>query len=242
LAVSAPWRYKYFHMKNSEFNAYKTEFRAVIRKVLAKSEQGRMDEAAFPAYSHRNPLINWLFWQRLRTVMDYIETEAPYERVLDFGCGSGVMLPFLCTISTRVTAMDIDLLPFERIRRQRAFPANLNVYNARKVSLKDLPGDSFDLIVATDVLEHVDDLSGTLNAMKERLKPGGQIVISGPTENILYKLGRKLAGPEYSGDYHERGILEVRELLGRQMQVIPIATLYWPMPLFEIFAGRVLIS
>lgn len=225
-------------MKNSDFNAYKTEFRTVIRKVLSESEQGRLDEAGFPAYSHPNPLINWLFWQRLRKVMDYIEAGAPYQHVLDFGCGSGVMLPFLCGISARVTAMDIDLLPFERVRRLRAFPANLQVRDARAVTLKDLPESSFDLIVATDVLEHVNDLAGTLNAMKELLIPGGQVVISGPTENILYKAGRKLAGPEYSGDYHERGIGEVRDLLAQQMRVIPIATLYWPVPLFEVFAGR----
>jgi 2-polyprenyl-3-methyl-5-hydroxy-6-metoxy-1,4-benzoquinol methylase len=226
-------------MKNSEFNAYKTEFRAVIRQVLAESEQGRLDEAGFPAYSHQNPLINWLFWQRLRKAMEYIETDAPYKDVLDFGCGSGVMLPFLCRISTRVTAMDIDLLPFERVSRQRAFPANLTVYDARKMPLKDLPKASFDLIVATDVLEHVEDITGILSAMKNLLKPGGQVIISGPTENVLYKLGRKLAGPEYSGDYHERGIPEVREMLKQQMQVIPIATLTWPVPLFEVFAGRV---
>jgi hypothetical protein len=48
-----------------------------------------------------------------------------------------------------------------------------------------------------------------------------------------------LAGSEYSGDYHERGILEVRELLAKQMKIMPIATLYWPVPLFEVFAGQV---
>ena len=63
------------------------------------------------------------------------------------------------------------------------------------------------------------------------------MIISGPTENIFYKLGRMLAGPEYSGDYHERGISEVRDLLAKQMNVIHIATLYWPVPLFDIFAG-----
>ena len=225
-------------MKQSKFNTYKTEFRAVIRKVLAESEQGRLDEAGFPAYSHRNPLINWLFWQRLRKVMDYLEADAPYEHALDFGCGSGVMLPFLCEISASVTAMDIDLLPFERVSRQQAFPANLHVHDARQVTLKELPKASFDLIVATDVLEHVKDLAGTLNDMQGLLVPGGQIIVSGPTENILYKIGRALAGPEYSGDYHERGILEVRKLLAEQMQVIQIATLYWPVPLFELFAGR----
>jgi 2-polyprenyl-3-methyl-5-hydroxy-6-metoxy-1,4-benzoquinol methylase len=226
-------------MKNSEFNAYKTEFRAVIRKVLAESEQGRLDEAGFPAYSHLNPLINWLFWQRLRKVMNYIEADAPYEHILDFGCGSGVMLPFLCAIGARVTALDIDLLPFERVSRQRAFPTNLQTYDARETPLRELPKASFDLIIATDVLEHVDDLPGTLADMRNLLKRGGHIVISGPTENILYKIGRKLAGPEYSGDYHERGIPEVRELLGEQMQIIQIATLYWPVSLFEVFAGRV---
>jgi 2-polyprenyl-3-methyl-5-hydroxy-6-metoxy-1,4-benzoquinol methylase len=226
-------------MKSSEFNTYKTEFRALIRRVLTESEQGRLDEAGFPAYSHQNPLINWLFWQRLHKVMNYVEADAPYEHVLDFGCGSGVMLPFLCEISKRVTAMDIDLLPFERISRQKPFPANLTVHDAREVTLGGLPQASFDLIIATDVLEHVEDISGTLAAMKSLLKPGGQIVISGPTENILYKIGRALAGPEYSGDYHERGIIEVRELLVQQIQVIQIATLYWPVPLFEIFAVRV---
>ena len=226
-------------MKNSDFNAYKAEFRAAIRVVLATSEQGRMDEAGFPAYSHPNPFINWLFWQRLHKVMNYIEQDAPYEYVLDFGCGSGVMLPFLCGISQRVTAMDIDLLPFERVSRLRAFPTNLDVHDAHEVTLKDLPKASFDLIVATDVLEHVEDLPGTLADMEALLKPGGQIIISGPTENILYQIGRKLAGPEYSGDYHERGILEVRKLLAEQMQVIHIATLYWPAPLFDVFAGRV---
>jgi 2-polyprenyl-3-methyl-5-hydroxy-6-metoxy-1,4-benzoquinol methylase len=229
-------------MKNSEFKAYKTEFRAVIRKVLAESDQGRLDEAGFPAYSHQNPLINWLFWQRLRKVMDYIQTDAPYGHVLDFGCGSGVMLPFLCKISERVTAMDIDLLPFQQVDAQRSFPDNLEVHDANQLTLKDLTPASFELIIATDVLEHVDDISGMLADMKKLLKPGGHVVISGPTENIFYKIGRLLAGPEYSGDYHERGILEVRKLLGEQMQVIHIATLYWPVPLFDIFAGKVITS
>ena len=226
-------------MKNSEFNTYKADFRAVIRKVLTESEQGRMDEAGFPAYSHPNPLINWLFWQRLHKALNHLERDAPYEHILDFGCGSGVMLPFLCGISNRVTAMDIDLFPLERISRQRAFPTNLTIHDAREITLKDLPKASFDVIVATDVLEHVNDLPGTLAEMGNLLKPGGQVVISGPTENILYKIGRRLAGPEYSGDYHERGILEVKKLLAEQMQVIHIATLYWPVSLFEIFAGRI---
>ena len=226
-------------MNSSEFASYKTRYRSAIRKVLSGSEPGRLDEAAFPAYSHRNPVINWLFWQRLRTAMNYIEANAPYEKVLDFGCGSGVMLPFLSQHSQQVAAIDIDLLPLEKIKKHSPLASNVEVLDANQVSVSQLPQKTFDLINALDVLEHVDDLPRTLSELLSLLKPGGQLVVSGPTENILYQIGRKLAGPEYSGEYHERGIAEIKRNLSRVSQVKHIATLYWPVPLFEIFAAKV---
>jgi 2-polyprenyl-3-methyl-5-hydroxy-6-metoxy-1,4-benzoquinol methylase len=224
-------------MNNSEFNAYKTRYRAAIRNVLAESERGRLDEAGFPAYSHPNPVINWLFWQRLRTAMRHIENSAPYERILDFGCGSGVMLPFLSQLSKHVTAMDIDLLPLERVRRQIPLAGNVEVFDAAQTPLPQLPENSLDLVNALDVLEHVDDLPGTLSHLLRLLKPGGQLVVSGPTENLLYQIGRKLAGPEYSGAYHERGIAEIKRELLKIARIEHIATLYPPIPLFEVFTA-----
>lgn len=225
-------------MKNSEFNAYKSNFRSTFRKVLASAPARSLDEAAFPAYTHTNPLINWLFWERLRKTMEYIQRHAPYQRTLDFGCGSGVMLPFLCGVSQHVRALDVDLAPFKRMQAHLEFPANLEIQDARKVKLEDWPVGEFDLITALDVLEHVVDLEPTLTSLLRLLRPGGCFVISGPTENIFYRIGRRLSGPEYTGSYHERGILEVRRQLASRAQVEHIASLYWPMPLFEIFAAR----
>ena len=84
-------------MQNADFQTYKSTIRAAIRAALTQAAPGTLDEAGFPAYSHRNPLINWLFWQRLRVVMETVERAAPCPcgQILDFGCGSGVMLPFL---------------------------------------------------------------------------------------------------------------------------------------------------
>ena len=225
-------------MNSADFKAYKQRYRAAIRKVLADSEKGRLDEAGFPAYSHPNPLINWLFWQRLHTAMKAIEAGAPHENVLDFGCGSGVMLPFLAQHSRRVIATDIDLLPLERVKRHIPLAPNVEVLDASQTPVSQLPPGSFDIINALDVLEHVDDLPGTLSQLMNLLKPGGRLIVSGPTENILYQVGRKLAGPEYSGDYHERGIAEIKRELSRMAQVTHIATLYWPVPLFEVFAAK----
>lgn len=224
-------------MNSGQFNAYKARYRAAIQQVLAETEPGRLDEIGFPAYSHANPLINWLFWKRLHTVMSYVEQGAPYERVLDFGCGSGVMLQFLAEVSKHVVATDIDLLPLENMKRHIPLAANVQVYDASEAPIAHLPAASFDLIVALDVLEHVKDLSRTLTELLGLLKPGGQLIVSGPTENMLYRVGRKLAGPEYSGDYHERGVAEIRQTLAGQVNLKHIATLYWPVPLFEIFTA-----
>ncbi len=225
-------------MKTTDFNSYKTRYRNAIRQVLAQAESGRLDEAAFPAYSHRNPVINWLFWQRLRKVIDHIQRPTPYERILDFGCGSGVMLPYLSQISSQVTAMDVDLLPLESVQAYIPLASNMEIKDASKSQISDLPANSFDLIIALDVLEHVKDLPQTLNDLLALLKQSGQLIISGPTENILYRIGRKVAGPEYSGAYHERGIAEIKAELMPIAHIEPIATLYWPVPLFEIFTAK----
>lgn len=225
-------------MNSSEFNAYKTRYRSAIRRVLADSEKGRLDEAGFPAYSHRNPIINWLFWRRLHIAMNHIERSAPHENILDFGCGSGVMLPFLSQQSQRVAAIDIDLLPLEKVKQHIPLAANVQVLDAKQTPIASLSPKSFDLINALDVLEHVDDLPQTLSQLMNLLKPNGQLLVSGPTENILYQIGRKFAGPEYSGAYHERGIGEIKWELKKVARVEHIATLYQPFPLFEVFAAH----
>jgi len=201
-----------------------------------ESEAGRLDKAAFPAYSHPNPFINRLLLERLRKTMDAIEGGAPYQRVLDFGCGSGVLLPFLGSHAVSVIALDVDLIPFERMKAHVAFPANIEVHDMHSFSLDRLPVASLDIITALDVLEHVEDLPGTMTGLLRLLKPGGRLIVSGPTENVFYKIGRRLAGREHTGDYHERGVKDIRATASEYAGIQDIATFYWPIPLFEIFS------
>lgn len=147
------------------------------------------------------------------------------------------MLPFLAGLSAEVVAADIDLMPLENMQRHIPLAPTVQIRDISKNALSELPTESFDLIIALDVLEHVKDLSGTVKVLLRLLAGGGQLVISGPTENILYRFGRKIAGAEYSGDYHERSIAEIRQELADKVVLRHIATLYWPVPLFEIFAA-----
>jgi 2-polyprenyl-3-methyl-5-hydroxy-6-metoxy-1,4-benzoquinol methylase len=225
-------------VRSSEFQAYKARYRAAMRQVLSEAEPGRLDEIGFPAYSHTNPLINWLFWKRLHIVIDHLEGDAPYDRVLDFGCGSGVMLPFLSKVSRSVLAADVDLVPLGHMMKHVPLSANVQVVDISTEPISQEAPGSFDLIVALDVLEHVRELGETTDQLLRLLKPGRQLIVSGPTESLLYRFGRRLAGPEYSGDYHERGVDEIMHMLDKKAIMRPIASLYWPAPLFEIFAAK----
>lgn len=225
-------------MNNSDFASYKATFRSAVRASLASAPLRSLDEAGFPAYAHPNPAIGWLFWQRLRKAMEFIERGAPYRQALDFGCGSGVMLPFLARHAEKVHAIDVDLEPLQKMKEQMTFPENVEVHLGSASTLGSWPASSIDLITALDVLEHVDDLPGTLNALLRLLTPRAALLVSGPTENLFYKIGRRLAGPEFSGAYHERGIGVVRRQLAGRRRVRTVATLYWPIPLFEIFSAQ----
>jgi SAM-dependent methyltransferase len=99
--------------------------------------------------------------------------------------------------------------------------------------LCSLPPDSFDFITALDVLEHVPDLSATVLHLGALLRPGGRLVVCGPTENVLYKVGRWLAG--FSGDYHVRDIEDIHQAVRRHYPTAPLGTLFPGVPFFRLF-------
>lgn len=216
-----------------EFQEHKRTFKQAIKIVLSNTYPGLLSEAAFPAYAHSNPLIDWLFWQRLHVVMKTIAQNGPYQQVLDFGCGSGILLSLLARHSKSVVGHDINLQPYHLIGQYIDFPANIIVADD---NLNEYPPSSFDIITALDVLEHVHDLVNTLEQLMCLLKPGGKLIISGPTENLFYQIGRKLAGKEFSGEYHERSIHNILSLAQEKGKYAKISTLLPFLPLFIIFS------
>ena len=221
-------------MKKRAFKNYKAQFVDATAQVLASKHTENLDEAGFPAYSNPNPLMSFLFWKRISRAMQHIEQKGDLGTVLDFGCGSGVMLPFLTEQAKEVIAVDIDLAPLRRLEKHIDFD--------EKIRFSDSPANispnSLDLIIALDVLEHVDNLDEIFAQLSPLLAPDGEIIVSGPTENIFYKLGRFLAGPTYSGDYHVRNIYDIQKIAKKHFKIKNLATLFFPVPLFLIFTGE----
>jgi len=187
---------------------------------------GCFDEAALPSYTHSNRLMSWLFWNRIKTAMA-LAGDIQGVSVLDFGCGGGVTFLYLHKHNCLITGCENQFPELsEEVCRCLGIKASI---------CKDVFGleGKFDTILALDVLEHVADLERIVIKLKELLSEDGQLIVSGPTENRLYKLGRRLAG--FSGHYHVRNIYDIEtqcQNVGLQKEAMK--TLYWPIPLFRI--------
>ena len=219
-----------------DFNETKVLFKNAIERISSETDTYAVSEAAFPAYAHKNPLIEHVFWKRLKLAYEFALRNNS-RSVLDFGCGSGVLSYALAGICMNVVALDIETAPLELVRKKIVFPANIEFLD-KDITTIDFGDQKFDLIIALDVLEHVQDLNVYIEQFKKNLTPAGVILVSGPTENIFYKIGRKLAGHKFTGDYHVTDIHHIRRQFEHTMEVTTEARLLWPLTLFELFSAR----
>lgn len=217
------------------FEQYKHVFTKAIRAALQESPERSLDEAAFPAYGHPNRLIHSFYWTRLRAVMQAIEGFGPLETALDFGCGSGVLLPFLAQHAKKVIGVDLDLEPSQKIQKYIQFPENISFINSSASGLREIEPRSINLITAMNVFEHMDEPREMIEHLYDLLRPDGYLVVSLPKENKIYSLARKLAGKEFTGDYHETNYREIEKIIAKKGAMVNIIKSFPHNLVFRIF-------
>jgi SAM-dependent methyltransferase len=102
------------------------------------------------------------------------------RRILDIGCGTGATMDYLRHYGTP-HGIDLSELPL-RFSRRRGHRRTL------RASAAELPFDSesFDLVTALDVIEHLDDDKQCLTEIRRVLKPGSPAVIFVPAFQSLW--------------------------------------------------------
>jgi 2-polyprenyl-3-methyl-5-hydroxy-6-metoxy-1,4-benzoquinol methylase len=138
-------------------------------------------------YAHPNPVARWIFWQRLETGYHLLEGIPCGSKVLDLGGGSGAFLPALARRFADVSVVDLDLNDARRVAKHYQF-ANVRLFEKDITNWDD--AGIYDLVVTMDVLEHFADKSVPRCFLDNHLKPNGLLLVSLPTENWIYKLGR----------------------------------------------------
>lgn len=167
-------------------------------------------------YARMHALEDWYWWfvARRDAAARFLRDHAPPERplrILDAGCGTGGMLDLFRTWPD-AEAVGVDLSPealrFSRGRgHSRLVGGDLNCLPFRS--------DSFDVVTALDVIEHVADDDRAVAELTRVLRPGGILVASVPAYGLLW-------GPHDVALHHRRryGGGEFEALLRRAALVV----------------------
>lgn len=127
---------------------------------------------------------HWWFVARRRILKRLIEREVRPPRnaqILEIGCGTGHNLEMLSGFG-HIEATELEAearaLAGERLGRP--------VRDAALPDLSIFPPGHFDLVALLDVLEHVSDDDAALAAIRERLKPGGKLLVTVPANRWMW--------------------------------------------------------
>jgi SAM-dependent methyltransferase len=133
---------------------------------------------------HRLEESHWWFVGRRHLVRKLVlqATTNPSSHILEIGCSGGPLMQQLATDGYKhVTGIDISK-DGVALCHQRGL-TDAHVMDAQKL---DLPNSHFDVITASDVLEHLPDAPKALAEWYRVLKPGGNLIVFVPAFQFLW--------------------------------------------------------
>lgn len=113
--------------------------------------------------------------------LGYVDSRAPLQgrRVLDVGCGGGLLAEGMAGRGAKVTGIDLSegALKVARLHlKESGKQVEYRLVSAEALAA-EVPG-SFDLVTCMEMLEHVPDPASIIAACSTLLRPGGQVIFS----------------------------------------------------------------
>lgn len=131
---------------------------------------------------------------------------APFAglRLLDVGCGGGLVAEALARLGGNVTGIDAGAAAIAAARSHSA-SAGLAI-DYRRASIEELAaqGEEFDAVLALEVIEHVADREIFYDALGRLLRPGGAF-IAGTLNRTVKSFALAIVGAEYLLGWLPRG-------------------------------------
>ncbi len=125
-------------------------------------------------------------------------------RMLDIGCGGGLLSEPLARLGANVVGADPSLANIEAARLHAA-EAGLTVdYRATTAEALADAGERFDVVLAMEVVEHVADMPLFVKRCAEMIKPGG-LLIAATLNRTLKSFALAIVGAEYVLGWLPRG-------------------------------------
>jgi len=197
-------------------------------------------EEIVPEYHSKNVFVKNLFLKRLKIALRLAEPELESKddlKIIDLGCGQGIFLKLLEEKFKNIKTFGVDIEPCV-LEAKKFLKAKIKIADIRN---SGFPNDFFDIVFCLDVLEHFKNLEEPIREIKRIVEPDGVLIVSLPTENLFYKLGRLLTkrtmssqkGPCSSPHFHKAKTIE-QFLRSNGFKVVG-KKLLPPIPFFTLF-------
>lgn len=141
-------------------------------------------------YNAKNPLVRFVHRQRLAEIVRIVPHKAGIT-ILDAGCGEGHLLSELYKKNAQGAYYGVDAtdIALKKARERCPFA---HFYHG-DLSRLDFSDGFFDVIVATEVLEHIIEYEEVIAELLRVLKKGGVLIVTFPNE-ILWTVSRFFLG------------------------------------------------
>ena len=113
--------------------------------------------------------------------LDYIRQRAtlPGSKVVDIGCGGGILTESMAALGASVTGIDMAEAPLAVARLHQAESgSNVEYLQSTAEDFASKHAGQFDVVTCLEMLEHVPSPSAVIAACAELVRPGGHIFFS----------------------------------------------------------------
>ena len=153
------------------------QLKETTKKLFTKEELGQYWN---DLYKDVENCRDFHFVQRLEIASRLITERFPRDiRVLDLGCGAGVLSERLVAAGYSVDAVDMsaDMLAFTKQRLSKYDSDKFRLARAECAALP-FPDATFDVIACIGVFGYLEDVDAAIREIKRVLRPGGTLVLS----------------------------------------------------------------
>lgn len=145
--------------------------------------------------------------------------------LLEAGCGMGGNLAMLAGFG-QVSAFEPDAGARRIVGRE----SGLQIREGRLPDEVPFDAEAFDLVAALDVLEHVEEDSASLASLRNKLRPGGWLVITVPAFSFLWSAHDRI-------HHHKRRYRKAQLVrLASEAGLTPVKVTYFNTLLFPVIA------
>src|SRR5262249_31329505 len=125
-------------------------------------------------------------------------------RILDIGCGGGILAEPLARLGAAVVGADPAVPNIAGARHHAAAGGPAIDYRATTAEAMAEAGERFDVVLALEVVEHVADLPLFVRRCAEMIEPGGAMIVA-TINRTLKSFALAIVGAEYIMRYLPRG-------------------------------------